>query len=195
MLYVILWFLTNIGIILNKLWDETCPDLFQYLLIMSFLCIGGAVIYLYLGIVRHGSDTQWLVLSLIGFFCSILLTVFICWGGVRLIYHAGIFGVDQCFGCLYSNGTKVAGKCSDAYSCDPTSWKMIYQINECSLAESKNIDCELTNLCRYSAEETFYYSAVVTGCYLVVILFNALVIFTRMIPSLFLQSSERSRLV
>jgi hypothetical protein len=41
----------------------------------------------------------------------------------------------------------------------------------------------------------FNFTAVVTGFFLLILMLNAGVIFTRMIPSLFLQANERSRLV
>ena len=193
--YVILWFISNIGIILSKVWDESCEDLFIYLLLMSFICLGGVIIYLYLGLVRYGSDTQWLLLSLTGAVCSIMLTIFLCWGGVRLLVQSGLLGVDQCFDCMYTNGTAVTGKCLDSHSCLPSSWKVIKSASECTPAAAKDIDCELTNLCYYSASHTFYYSVVTTGFYVVVLFLNGSIIFTQMIPSLVRQSTERSRLM
>ncbi len=192
---MLLWFISNIGIILNKVWDESCPDLFTYLLLMSFICLGGVIIYLYLGLVRYGSDTEWLLLSLTGAICSIVLTVFLCWGGVRLLVQSGLLGIDQCFDCMHTNGTAVSGRCQDFHVCLPSSWKVIKDLSECSKAIENDIDCELTNLCFYSAPHTFYYSVVTTGIYVVVLILNGGIIFTQMIPSLFRQSTERSRLM
>ncbi len=193
--YVVLWFITNIGVILSKLWDESCSDLFTYLLLMSFLCIGGVIIYLYLGMVRYGSDTQWLLMSITGAASSIILTIFLCWGGVRLLVQSGLLGVDQCFDCMYQNGTNVKGSCLDTYACLPSSWKVIREVSECAPAIAKGIDCELTNLCYYQAPQTFFYSVVTTGFYLLILLLNGGIIFTQMIPSLLRQSTERSRLM
>ena len=181
--------------ILNKIWDESCQDLFTYLLIMSFICLGGVLVYLYLGIVRYGSDTQWLVLSMMGAVCSTLLTLFLGWGGVRLVKQSGLLGVDQCFDCTYSNGTVVVGECDAGNPCLASSWRVITEISECGPLLDKNIDCELDNLCYYGASQTFTFSLVVTGMYIVVLLFNGAVIFTQMIPSLVRQSAEHSRLI
>lgn len=192
---MILWILSNTGIIINKLSDENCAHLLEYLLVMSFLCVGGVVIYLYLSLVRHGSDTQWLMMSMIGFVSSMALSVFICWGGVRLVFQSGLLGVDQCFDCLYTNGTRVSGLCDEVHICDPSSRKRIYTVDECSAATAKGIHCEVSSLCINSASQMFNFTAVVTGFFLLVLMLNAGVIFTRMIPSLFLQANERSRLV
>lgn len=191
-----LWFITNIGIILNKVWDESCPELFVYLLVMSFISIAGVIIYLYLGMVRYGSDTQWLVMSGGGAVTAMLLSLFLCWGVVSLVQQSGYLGVYQCFNCLHSNGTAVtSGECETTQSCDPSSWSIIYQLSECQAPAAKGIYCELTDLCINSAYQTFWYAIVSTGFYLVVLLINALVIFTQLIPSLIVQATQRSRLV
>ena len=192
---MLLWLTSNLGVILNKAWDESCSNLFVYLLIMSFICIGGVIIYLYLGIVRYGTYTQWLLMSLLGAVCSILLTLFMGWGGVRLVNESGLLGVDQCFDCMYTNGTAVVGECEVEYPCLPSSWRVITDITECTPLLEKNIDCEMGNLCYYSAPNTFMYSVVVTGMYLLVLLFNGGIIFTQMIPSLLRQSAEHARLI
>jgi hypothetical protein len=191
----VLWFITNIGIILNKVWDESCDDLFVYLLVMSFISIAGVVIYLYLGMVRYGSDTQWLLLSGGGAVCAMLLSVFLCWGVIRLVQQSGTLGVYQCFSCSHPNGTAVEGQCDIAHNCDANSWSLIYTISECAPATAKGIYCKLTDLCINAAVQTFWYAVVSTGFYLIVLVINALVIFTQLIPSLILQATQRSRLV
>ena len=177
------------------MWDETCSKLFTYLLIMSFLCIAGVIVYLYLGIVKYGSDTQWLFMSALGAVSAISLSLYLCSGVMALIEESGLFGAYQCYGCLDRNGTAVNGTCDVGDVCDPTTWKVIYSENDCANATTRGISCQLSELCINSATQTYWYALVATGFYILVLLLNAVVIFTKLIPSLAVQSGERSRLI
>lgn len=195
LLYGALWIFSNIGIILNKVWDETCQTLFTYLLIMSFSSLGGLVIYLYLGIIRYASDTQWLLLSAGGALGSMALAAFMCWGVMQVIQQSGLLGAYQCFACVDSTGATVNGTCSSTDICASDSWRLIYSISDCEPATVLGIYCELSDLCVYSAENTFWYATLVTAFYLIVLIINGLAIFLKLIPSLAQQSGYRSRLV
>ena len=205
--YILLWIITNIGVILNKVyvngswtrnwiyrWDEQCTDLFTYLLVMSFFCLSGVLVYLYLSFVRYASDTRWLLLSALGTITAVSLSLFLCWGVVKLIAHSAILGVYQCFACIDDTDVTVEEICDSSHSCEPGSWSLIYSLSECSPATDKGIFCELATLCYFTAPQTFWYALVSTGLYMLVLLLTAVVIFTRLIPSFMLQSTQRSRI-
>jgi len=162
---------------------------------MSFTSLFGICIYLYLGIIRFGSDTQWLLLSAGGAICSMSLAVFLCWGALQLVEQSGLLGAHQCFACVDSAGAAVNGTCTSEDSCAPNGWSLIYQMNECEPAASVGIYCELLDLCVHSASNMFWYSIIATGFYLVVLIINGLAIFLQLIPSLVQQSGQRSRLI
>ena len=195
LLYAGLWIITNIGVILNKVWDESCNRLFTYLLMMSLVSLAGVVLYLYLGIVKYGSDTQWLLLTAVGAVVAVCLAIFLAWGIVGIVKNSGLLGVYQCFECTYPNGTAVDGTCPSDSLCQSDSWKLIYSESDCTNATSIGITCEVSELCVNSANHTFWYALVSTGLYALVLMVNAGTIFTRLIPSLILQSTRRSRLI
>ena len=110
---------------------------------MSFMSLGGMVIYLYLGIIRYDSDTNWLLLSVGGALGSMTLAVFMCWGVMQLIQHSGVRGAYQCFTCIDATGTVANSTCTATDSCAPDGWTLIYKLSECEPAAKKGIYCEL----------------------------------------------------
>lgn len=162
---------------------------------MSFMSLGGMVIYLYLGIIRYDSDTNWLLLSVGGALGSMTLAVFMCWGVMQLIQQSGLIGAYQCFSCIDTTGTVANSTCTATDSCAPDGWTLIYKLSECEPAAKKGIYCELSDLCAHSASHTFWYAIIATLFYLVVLIINGLAIFLKLIPSLVQQSAQRSRLL
>jgi len=162
---------------------------------MSLLSVAGILVYLYLGIVKYASDTQWLVLTSVGALAAISLSVFLAYGIISLIQNSGIIGVYQCFSCVDANGTSATGNCDSTHRCATDGWKLIFTLSQCEPAVAKGIDCQVSDLCINSAKNTFWYSLVSTGMYAVVLLLTAATIFTKLIPTLLLQSSERSQLI
>lgn len=159
---------------------------------MSFVCLLGVLVYMYLSFVRYASDTRWLVLSAIGAITAVSLGLFLCWGVVQIAHHSTLLGVYQCFNCL---PTPVGSEtCTSADSCDPTSWKQIYSFDECAPATALGIACEISHLCYYLAPLTFWYSAVATALFTILMIMTATVIFSRLIPSFVIQSIKRSKI-
>ncbi len=179
--------------ILLSRWGENCQLLFMFLMLLSVTCLVGCMVYLYLGIVKYASDTRWLLLSALGALTSIAISVFLCWGVINILRESGLLGVYQCYACLDSTGQ--TERCDSQSSCDPNSWRLIYSEPDCSAAINAGIRCELTNLCMHSAPQTFWYSVGVAGLYVVVLVMTAMMIFNKMIPSLVLQSIDRSHLI
>lgn len=174
-------------------WNESCQDLFLFMLILSLLCLLGIIVYMYLGYVKYGSDTRWLLLSALGSVTTISISVFLCWGVIQLVKQSGLIGVDQCFGCVDSSGAKET--CSATSLCDTSTIKVIYSISECQPATTAGIVCEYNQLCVNGATKTFWYATVTAGFYVLALLFTAFVMFWRLIPSIVVQSVQRSQLI
>ena len=204
--YSILWLVTNIGVILHKLyvkrrefrsepsrWNESCQELFLYLLVLSMLCLIGIIVYMYLGYVKYGSDTRWLVLSALGSVTTISISVFLCWGVIQLVLQSGLIGVEQCFACINESGANET--CVATSLCDPNSIKVIHSKSECQPATAAGIVCEFNQLCIHGATRTFWFAVITTGLYIVALIFTAFVIFGRLIPSIVVQSVQRSQLI
>jgi hypothetical protein len=167
-------------------WNESCPTLFLFLLVMSFICLVGIIVYMYLGYVKFGSDTGWLGLSALGSATTILISLFLCWGIISLVEQSGLIGVQQCFQCMDSLGNNTA--CTTTSVCNTTSIKTIYNVSECTPALTKGIACEVYKLCVHSSPYTFWYSVVTAGLYVCILSFAAFVIFGRLIPSILVQA-------
>ncbi len=180
-------------ICVSNRWNESCQELFLFQLFLSLLCLIGIIVYMYLGYVKYGSDTRWLLLSALGSLTTISISVFLCWGIIQLVKQSGIIGVEQCFGCIDASGASEV--CTPTSSCDLNSAKVIYSTAECQPATSAGIVCEFTNLCINGASKTFWYSLVTAGCYILGLLFTGFVIFWRLIPSIVVQSVQRSQLI
>jgi len=174
-------------------WNEPCQDLFLFLLVLSLLCLIGIIVYLYLGYVKYGSDTKWLLLSALGSLTTTAISVILCWGVIQLVKQSGFIGVEQCFGCVDASGANQT--CTPTSLCDPNSIKVIYSKAECQPATAAGIVCDFNQLCINVATKTYWYSLVTTGMYILALLFTAFVIFWRLIPSIVVQSVQRSQLI
>jgi hypothetical protein len=142
-------------------------------------------------VVEYASDTRWLLLSALGAVTSIGISVFLGWGAIRIVQETGVIGLYQCFSCSDANG--VPAPCDTRASCND--WRLIHTPQDCQAAVLEGIRCEIMDLCIYAAPTTFWYSVVVAGVYLIVLAMTAMLIFSRMIPSLFLQSIERTHMI
>jgi hypothetical protein len=89
----------------------------------------------------------------------------------------------------------VVGTCPSDSVCQSDSWELIYYESDCTNATNIGITCEVSELCLNSASNTFWYATVATALYALVLMVNAGTIFARLIPSLILQSTRRSRLI
>ena len=162
----------------------------------AILSLGGAMIFLYIGYLKYGSDIQWLVVSLLSTFLALALAAVVCWGGVSILESSGLIGVKQCFSCLDSTESPVTNRtCTDNDHCDPSSWRMIYSLTDCDPLRETGIICSLSTTCYYSAPTTFYYAIVTTVFFLLTINQTAFLVFARLMPSFIFQSTERSQLV
>ena len=169
--------------------------MFLYLLLMSFLCLIGFSIYIYLSFVKYASDTRWLVLSAVGAFMGILHALYLCWGVTIIVGQSAALGVYQCFQCMDSTGSLLTGTCDSLDECDSNSWKIITTVDECSPATANGIACELTRVCYYTAPYTFWYSSATTLVFIFLLLLTGGVIYGRLIPSFVIQSIKRSRII
>jgi hypothetical protein len=148
---------------------------------------------MYLGYVEFGSDTRWLWLTALGSATTISISLFLCWGIISLIEQSGAVGVEQCFQCMDESGINT--DCTSSSVCNTTSIMTIYNVTECTPAMSKGISCEVYQLCINSSPYTFWYSVVTAGFYVCVLAFTGFVMFGRLIPSILIQSVERSQLI
>lgn len=165
----------------------------MFQLILSLICLIGIIVYMYLGYVKYGSDTRWLLLSALGSVTTISISVFLCWGIIQLVKQSGLIGVEQCFGCVNSSGATEI--CTSTSLCDMKSAKVIYSVSECQPATTAGITCEVNQLCINGATRTFWYAVVTAGLYILGLLFTAFVIFWRLLPSIVVQSVQRSQLI
>ena len=165
----------------------------MFLLLLSLLCLLGIIVYMYLGYVKYGSDTRWLLLSALGAVTTISISVFLCWGVIQLVKQSGLIGVEQCCGCVDASGAKQT--CNASSLCDTSSIKLIHSKTECQPATAAGLVCEFNQLCIHSATRTFWFAMVTAGMYVLALIFTAFVMFGRLIPSIIVQSVQRSQLI